>query len=226
MAANLGQDPVRPSTPSLAGAFRRGAGLQGLSLAQPAAVPEAIDLTAPDVIEQATAHPEPAPLEPPTPNPTPASRPAQQRRTSTPRASTSRSQPRRRSSQDAPQRSTADPNAREQTAIWVEITLRTRLRTHCATTNMDATNAVLAALRTADRDALRSRFGHNISSSDPDDPFAPIPATRVQHSDATTQITLRPRGRALAAMDELATEVGAPNRSALIAAVLDDYLPR
>jgi hypothetical protein len=90
---------------------------------------------------------------------------------------------------------------------------------------MDATNAVLAALRAADRTALVSTFGHNISNGDEDDPFAPIPATRVQHSDATTQITLRPTGRALAAIDELAREVGAPNRSALIAAVLDAYLP-
>jgi hypothetical protein len=225
MAASPGQDSVRPSTPNLASAFKRGAGLQGLSLAQSAAAPEAIDLTTTGVIEQATVHPEPTDPEPSTPDPTPVTRPGQQRRTSSSRASASRNQPRRRSSQAATERSVPDPAAREQTAIWVEISLRNRLKAHRAATNMDATNAVLAALRAADRDALRSIFGHNISSGDADDPFAPIPATRVQHSDATTQITLRPTARALAAIDELAKEVGAPNRSALIAAVLHAYLP-
>lgn len=223
MATNPGQDSVRPSTPSLAGAFKRGAGLQGLSLAQPETAPEAIDLTSESVVEQAVAPPDPTVPEPGAPDPVPTTRPSQQRRSGS-RASTTRSQPRKRSSREA-ERSALDPAAREQTAIWVEISLRNRLKAHRTATNMDATNAVLAALRAADRDALLSAFGHNLGSGDDNDPFAPIPATRVQHSDATTQITLRPTARALAAIDELAKEVGAPNRSALIAAVLHSYLP-
>jgi hypothetical protein len=154
MAANPGQDSVRPGTPNLAGAFRRGAGLQGLSLAQPAVVPEMIDLTSGSAAEQAAVPADPINLQSGAADPAPATRPDKQRRTSGSRTSTSRSQPRRRTSPGATERPTPDLTAREQTAIWVEIASvpegSPRRHEH------GCDEHVLAAPWTADRTALVS----------------------------------------------------------------------
>lgn len=47
----------------------------------------------------------------------------------------------------------------------------------------------------------------------------------VRHDDVRTQITLRPGQEDRATLDRLTEESTAPNRSALIAAALDRYLP-
>jgi hypothetical protein len=105
--------------------------------------------------------------------------------------------------------------------VYLAVSLRSRLRSHAATTGRSHTQIVFDALNDT-----HTRLAELTGAAVPEDGlFVAQRSGRRQDREDRVQVSIRPNQENLAVIDGLAGRHTAGNRSALIAAALDAYLP-
>lgn len=150
----------------------------------------------------------PRPVPPPAPEPAsePEGQPARRKKPATPRSGP---------------RAPAGSGSRT-IVVYVNASVRGRLRVHGG--ERSYTEVVLEALD-ATHARLQAKF--NTPAAPPNSLFAGRGRPRRRrHEEPQVQISLRPLRDDVTVIDRLQAQVGAPSRSALINAALDEHLPR
>lgn len=211
-APQLGTEPVRLAPVDLAAAFGkpaqaggvgagpadRAAGLRGLALARPPAVPHA-----PRAGHQSEATAEPL---------------------STPPADDEPKKPDEPAATGDPGRAEADDLTTQTIVVYLPLSLRERLRAHHAASKETHTTIILYAVEAA-HDQLPALLEAYRPAPREGGLFQHHARPRAQHDEPHVQVSIRPVRADLQVLDRLTTEHRAPNRSALLAAALDHYLP-
>lgn len=108
--------------------------------------------------------------------------------------------------------------------VYLPVSLRDRLRAHHANSKSTYTTIVLEAV-----EATHAQLGKLLEAYRPPPRqgglFSHHARPRVQHDEPQVQVSLRPSRADLAILDRLAADHHAPNRSALLAAALNQHLP-
>ncbi|GAA2883778.1 hypothetical protein Acy02nite_07550 [Actinoplanes cyaneus] len=105
--------------------------------------------------------------------------------------------------------------------VYLAVSLRSRLRAHAAATGRSHTQIVFDALNDT-----HPRLAELAGTPMPvDGLFVAQRSGRRQHLEDQVQVSIRPNQENLAVIDGLAGRHTDGNRSALIAAALDAYLP-
>ncbi|GIF14329.1 hypothetical protein [Actinoplanes teichomyceticus] len=108
--------------------------------------------------------------------------------------------------------------------VYLAVGLRSRLRAHAAETGRSHTQIVFDALNDA-HPRLAELTGGPPGGTARDGLFVAQRSGRRHHGEDRVQVSIRPNPANLAVIDGLAGRHTAGNRSALIAAALDAYLP-
>ncbi|MEV6350434.1 hypothetical protein [Actinoplanes sp. NPDC051851] len=108
--------------------------------------------------------------------------------------------------------------------VYLSVTLRSRLRAHAAETGRSHTQIVFDALN-ATHARLAELLGGGRAEAPLDGLFVVQRSGRRQHREDRVQVSIRPNRANLAVIDQLARRYGSGNRSALVAAALDAFLP-
>ncbi|MFI1988573.1 hypothetical protein [Actinoplanes sp. NPDC020271] len=105
--------------------------------------------------------------------------------------------------------------------VYLAVSVRSRLRAHAAATGRSHTQIVFDALNDT-----HPRLAELTGTPMPEDGlFVAQRPGRRQHLEDQVQVSIRPNQENLAVIDGLAGRHTGGNRSALIAAALDAYLP-
>ncbi len=109
--------------------------------------------------------------------------------------------------------------------VYLPVSLRSRLRERAAATGRSHTQLVFDALN-ATHTRLDGLLGTFADRTGPvDGIFLAQRSGRRRHREDRVQVSIRPHPANLAVIDELAARHTTGNRSALIAAALDEFLP-
>ncbi|KUL30001.1 hypothetical protein ADL15_25860 [Actinoplanes awajinensis subsp. mycoplanecinus] len=108
--------------------------------------------------------------------------------------------------------------------VYLAVSLRSRLREHSAAAGRSHTQIVFDALNDTHH-RLAELTGNPLPEHAQDGIFVAQRPARRQHREDQVQVSIRPNPENLAVIDGLACTHTAGNRSALIAAALDAYLP-
>jgi hypothetical protein len=108
--------------------------------------------------------------------------------------------------------------------VYLPVGVRSRLRERAAATGRSHTQLVFDALN-----ATHTRLAEVVGGDEPDGEtdgiFVSQRSGRRRHREDRVQVSIRPHPANLAVIDELAARHTTGNRSALIAAALDVFLP-
>jgi hypothetical protein len=108
--------------------------------------------------------------------------------------------------------------------VYLPVGVRSRLRERAAATGRSHTQLVFDALN-----ATHTRLAEVVGGAEPDGGtdgiFLSQRSGRRRHREDRVQVSIRPHPANLAVIDELAARHTTGNRSALIAAALDEFLP-
>ncbi|MEV4278780.1 hypothetical protein [Actinoplanes xinjiangensis] len=108
--------------------------------------------------------------------------------------------------------------------VYLPVSVRSRLRERAAATGRSHTQLVFDALN-----ATHTRLAEVVGGTEPDGEtdgiFLSQRSGRRRHREDRVQVSIRPHPANLAVIDELAARHTTGNRSALIAAALDEHLP-
>ena len=108
--------------------------------------------------------------------------------------------------------------------VYLPVGVRSRLRERAAATGRSHTQLVFDALN-ATHTRLAEVVGGAESPGETDGIFLSQRSGRRRHREDRVQVSIRPHPANLAVIDELAARHTTGNRSALIAAALDEFLP-
>lgn len=221
-APPLGEQPSRMPSADLGSAFAseppkdRSRGLAGrlAPVAPPPPAAPAPDTPADEVPVPVDEPDSPSPAPPPS-APTPIRKPAPK--------------PDRRPASAAkpPEKAPDDDGGRKTAIVYVRWPIRDRLRAHAGMhPELTHTDVVLQALDST-HDRLRELFESSAERVAPSGLFSgrPVRGRRRRQQEPQVQVSIRPWEEDLAVIDRLVDEVKAPNRSALVDAALDLYLP-
>jgi hypothetical protein len=123
-----------------------------------------------------------------------------------------------------PGRAEVDDLTPQTIVVYLPVSLRDRLRAHHAASKETYTTIILDAVEDA-HEKLPELLQAYRPAPRQGGLFRHHARPRAQHDEPHVQVSFRPVRADLQVLDRLTTEHRAPNRSALLAAALDHYLP-
>jgi hypothetical protein len=109
--------------------------------------------------------------------------------------------------------------------VYLPVGVRSRLRERAAATGRSHTQLVFDALNATHTRLATVIGGDTAPAGETDGIFLVQRSGRRRHREDRVQVSIRPHPANLAVIDDLAARHTTGNRSALIAAALDDFLP-